>query len=403
MHTDLDSIASAIGYAYFAGHSNTTACDASKRYVALYHAPKQDLQLRPENLFVLKQSRVDPDEHILWLDDLPSDLPSLAGRGLCFALVDHNRLAAKFAAPDESVVGIIDHHDDEGHHLAARPRKIQVPTGSCSSLVTENFVKNNEGQSFPTELADLLVGAIMIDTGNVKAAPKGKAVASDVEVFKILWPFTTLGGSQAQSLSTQSTGVDLKSVRQQTEHVWQQIADKKYDLSSVGHRDLLRRDYKEYETELMGLRYGLSSVPMALSEWLSRPDVTGNLQVILDFMEAWGAERKLDIVGVLTSYVGQSSSGGDKPTKGREHVYLLRSHDAKRTSVLQSAFTHYERTSTDVLNLQPLQDVVGTAIPAHDNGLVKTYQQLLVKATRKQVAPALKAALEAAERDYQAR
>ena len=402
MHTDLDSIASAIGYAYFAGHSNTTARDASKRCVALYHAPQQDLQLRPENMFVLRQSQVDPEEHILWLDDLPSDLPSLASRGLHFALVDHNRLAAKFAASDESVIGIIDHHDDEGHYLAANPRRIQIPTGSCSSLVTENFV-THEGQSIPTELADLLVSAIMIDTGNVKAAPKGKAVPSDIEAFKTLWPFTTLGRSQTQSLSTQSTGVDLKSVRQQTERVWQQIADKKYDLSSVGHRDLLRRDYKEYETELMGLRYGLSSVPMALSEWLSRPDVNRNLQVVFDFMEAWGAERKLDVVGVLTNYVGQSSSGGDKPTKGREHIYLLRPHDAQRTSILQTAFTHYERTSTDVLNLQPLQDVVGTAGAAHGNGNVKTYQQLLVKATRKQVAPALRAALEAAEKKYQAR
>lgn len=151
--TDLDSAASAVAYAYLASQLP----GEKKRYAALYRSNAEDLVLRKENSLAFEEAGLSPSD-IMYLDDLSA--LDLAELGVSIALVDHNRLAADFGRRDDAVVAIIDHHADEKHHFSASPRLIQVPTGSCSSLVTLHFSKQVSVGQFPVDLAKLVVSYV---------------------------------------------------------------------------------------------------------------------------------------------------------------------------------------------------------------------------------------------------
>lgn len=389
--TDLDSIASALAFSYFAGNLAASSSQ-SKLYVPLYQAESSDLALRPENAYALEASSIDPVKHVLWLDDLPSPHTTLADSGVKFALVDHNHLSPTFGhlETDNSVVSIIDHHADEGHHMSAEPRRIQVPTGSCSSLVAE-WAKKQGLQQIPRELADLLISAALIDTGNYKQAPKGKAVDSDLAAREYLLPFSSFSQAGQNGQQAEVSSLTGQSKAESLNGRTDLLQAKKYDLSRIQGRDLLRRDYKEYESESLHIRYGLSSVPLRLEEWLQRPEVGGEWERILTNMEDWGTERELDIVGVLTSYVD--------PKKGREHLHLVRTRQNGQLERLKKVIDELSRDET--LELGPLKKAAPSPQTLEGiqwQGRVFTFQQHNTAATRKQVAPAFKKAIEAVER-----
>jgi len=294
------------------------------------------------------------------------------------------------------IIGIIDHHEDLGLFKNAKPRWIQVPTGSCASLVTECFYPSlsQAGGKIPKALVDLLISAIIIDTDNGKPAPKGKAVDTDISAISHLAPLSSFANqsSSLNAASSQSTS-DPRAMLAYWHKV---LVEKKYDLTPLQGRDLLRRDYKEYESEVKHIRYGLASVPMPLEEWLSRPEISNKWENILTDMENWGKERDLDIVGVLTSYVQQKKDGSTK--KRREELYLVRQRENAPVSmqVLYSVFGHLEKD--DTLGLEELR--IGNPVFSKDSqwkGRVFTYEQSVTQATRKQVAPAMKKAIEQAE------
>lgn len=408
---DLDSIASAIGYAYFASHpspSATThsATSSSYRYVPLYQTDKADLHLRPENVEAFKRSRIDPSSQILFLDDLKGQESKLSSKGVKYALVDANNLGPRFhddtlvIQREDTIVGIIDHHEDLGLFMHANPRWIQVPTGSCASLVAEWFLPSmQQKEKIPTTLVDLLISAIILDSDNVKPAPKGKAVDTDIAAISHLAPMSSFAKakSTANSNPIVSTSSQVDSDPRTMLASWHRLlVDKKYDLSPLQGRDLLRRDYKEYESESKHVRSGLSSVPMALKEWLSRPEIGDKWENILLEMEKWGKERDLDVVGVLTSYVQQKKDGSSK--KRREQLYLVRQRENPPLPVaaLYSIFAHLETDNT--LALEELR--IGNPVfkeGSNWEGKVFTYEQTVTQATRKQVAPALKKAIEQVE------
>jgi exopolyphosphatase len=382
---DLDSIASAVGLAYFANNAASKDSSEPYRYIPLYQAESSDLALRPENAYALDASSIDPVKHILWLDDLPSPHTTLADSGVKFALVDHNHLSPTFGhlETDASVIALIDHHADEGHHKAAEPRRIQVPTGSCSSLVAE-WGKAQGFQAVPKPLADILISAALIDTGNYKPAPKGKAVESDMNAREYLLPLSSFAKPSSAGVAAASTESSSDPLDDHTDL----LQAKKYDLSRLQGRDLLRRDYKEYESETLHIRYGLSTVPLRLDEWLHRSEVGGNYDQILNKMEDWGKERDLDIVGVLTSYVD--------PKKGREHLHLVRQRQDNQLDRLKKVIE--ELTKDETLDLGQLKKAQPPIEGTKWQGRVFAYQQKNAGATRKQVAPAFKKAIETVER-----
>ncbi|KZV74962.1 DHH phosphoesterase [Peniophora sp. CONT] len=339
---DLDSLASAIAYAWYATNH------LQQLTIPLVQIERDDFVLRAENLHALERAGIDPTI-LLTADEIP--LPS----GETYALVDHNKLDARFAhvsrpnasgsslghgsspstpAPgspfgaESKVVAIVDHHADEGAHLDAKPRIVES-AGSCASLVTRLFTAI-PNYTIPPELALLLLSAITIDTNGLKEG--GKALQVDRDAADWLLPQANL--DESFTIASNDKDGNNRAVRELNDI----LQSKKNDVAHLDTRDLLRRDYKEYmlspawapETTF---RAGLATVPRGLKGWLEdlRPSTAGTnpkgkLKSSPDFWDACVAymdERGLDALGVLTTWRDDGRIG-QRGKSRREQAWLVR-------------------------------------------------------------------------------
>ncbi|BGP16545.1 hypothetical protein JCM10213_000543 [Rhodosporidiobolus nylandii] len=388
---DLDSMASALAYAHFAAQATPSS---SRQIIPLILTARSDLYLRPENTEALSRAGV-ADDSFLTIDDLPpSQLSSL---GAAFALVDHNVLLPPFRSKpdtvedeedDRRVHAIIDHHADEGRHLAASPRLLR-PVGSCASLITDHFTSSSPNISVPTPLADLLLSAVLIDTGLRPSTDGGKATETDLSAVNYLLPFSSFASSTSNATiaSSEASSSALSALMAHNTL----LSQKKNDVSHLSGRDLLRRDYKEYVES--GVRYGLSTVPLSLATWLDKSSATDGAEkwnLVLSDTRAWMDERGLDLAGVLTSYTHIKKSG--KEGKHRRELLLL----SRKGAALDSVFEGIERDG--VLQVEEWKDLDDYPRQEGRSGEErwKVWQQGNAKATRKQVAPVLRKLVEEA-------
>ncbi|GAA5854245.1 hypothetical protein JCM8547_001751 [Rhodosporidiobolus lusitaniae] len=396
---DLDSMASALGYAHFAAQADASS---SRQYVPLVMTARSDLILRPENTEALSSAGVT-DDALLTIDDLPSS--KLSSLGVSFALVDHNVLLPSFRSSpetlsnqedDRKVAAILDHHADEGLHLHASPRHLE-PAGSCASLVTSYFSGLSSSSSFstlsiPSPLADLLLSAISIDTKLRPWTEGGKATATDLSAVEHLLPFSSFSSSSSSSTSTAAGSLTASnsSALEALKHRNAYLSERKNDVAWMSGRDLLRRDYKEYVEG--SLRYGLSTVPLGLNVWLEKAqgkEGGEKWDLVLSETRAWMKERGLVLAGVLTSYTHVKRKSGKEGKHRRELVLVAAEGYGEK---LQGVFEGVERD--EVLQLEEWKDVEyygGRMEGTTEEGEKwKVWQQGNVKATRKQVAPVLK-------------
>lgn len=317
-----------------------------------------DLHLRPENGAALAYSSlVSPATELLCLDDVPEWLP-LAST-VSYVLVDHNRLLDGFGGEKGRVVAVVDHHADEHVHEDAtvKPRLIE-PVGSCSSLVVDYFASHFPSVPFPSELAQLLLSALLIDTNLKPVAEGGKATAVDISSATFLVDKISAG------ISAFGAGGDTLSKMLERN---QELGVRKSDIGGMAGRDLLRRDYKEYHHQ--GIMYGLSTVPIPMARWLEQSG--GDWTPVEAELNSWMEERSLALLGVLTTYKTANKPNGKKGKHARE--LLLRIIDPALSTVPASL------EASPVLQLELLKT----------GGDYTLYQQGNDKATRKQVAPLL--------------
>ncbi|KAH9040005.1 DHH phosphoesterase [Lactarius hengduanensis] len=365
---DLDSLASAVAYAWYATHH------LGQSTVPLLQTPRADISLRAENLYALDFSGVDPS-HLLTGDELPTNVAPAEK----YALVDHNTLTGRFAAYEGvRVVAIIDHHEDEKHHLDASPRIIEVPTGSCSSLVAR-LIKKEWPEGMSRAVARLLLSAILIDTGGLKAG--GKAEVADREVAPFLLERAELTGV---GVGTLNQGV--KGVKELTKT----LEAKKDSVDHLGPRDLLRRDYKEYRfvpswNAEGTLVVGLASVPRGIKA-ITGGDEKGG-KVLGAACVAWLQEKGLDMLGVLTSWK-------DKGKHRREMVWVVR--DDKEAK--QRLWKGLEGSDELKLERKEGKKYVDGMESGVGKGLkVRMYEQGNTHATRKVTAPLIRVIVEGPE------
>ncbi|OCH94607.1 DHH phosphoesterase [Obba rivulosa] len=373
---DLDSLASAIAYAYYssklAPHPAPT--------VPLAHMARADLALRAENLHALARAGLDPAAPpLLFTDDLPEPLPTHM-----FALVDHNRLHPRFDRPGARVVAIVDHHADEGHHTDADPRIVQVPVGSCASLVAQLLAAHAE--SVPPALATLLLSAIAVDTNGL--APRGKTTPADTAAASFLLPRSTLAPSAAFAPDAPHTHPALQALSAA-------LAAHKAGVAHLGTRDLLRRDYKEYTLAARGapVRAGLASVPLGLRAWLARDG-----PAFARGAEAWMAERGLAVLGVLTSWRDAEKPGKSGRGKHRrEQAWVVRC-DAEGGKLAKRLFRGLEESEELRLKAEAWEEV-GLREGFGEGYEARVYKQKNTDATRKVTAPLMQKIIESPKKD----
>ncbi|KAG0697832.1 hypothetical protein DFH29DRAFT_944470 [Suillus ampliporus] len=389
---DLDSIASALGYAWL--HSHTSA-----KTIACIITPRADFVLRRENLHALSLAEINQPYEELYCSGDP--MPSLQVSQ--FALVDHNVLHTKYASPTAKVVAIIDHHEDEGQYKdTADPRIIKL-AASCSSLVARLY-QSSSNLAIPPELATLLLCAILVDTQGLKAG--GRALDVDREAAAFLIPHSLLAKVSAASGDrpiTQLPSVQSLSVA---------LREKKFAVSHLSTRDLLRRDYKEYAFRApvfddatkssKVIKAGLATVPLCLSAFFA------SSQNPIEENQDWLTERDLSVLGVLTTF-------RDKKDKGRrEQLWIIKAADEDIAEKLWPGLESSEELRLKRLDFSKFVGNGDTTEESEDEGteeattdeaqfgesyIARAYKQGITSATRKQIAPILRRIMEGPRAD----
>ncbi|KAF5540544.1 exopolyphosphatase [Fusarium phyllophilum] len=273
--TDLDSLCSALVYAYMRTHTPPHTL-----HIPLSNLPRDDLALRTEMSAVLKHAG-------LILKDLItlSELPDLKPEETHWLLVDHNSLTGPLKKFSDRVTGCVDHHADENViGKDASPRVVE-PCGSCMSLVVDETRKiweeishlDPEDSDAATEndkLTRLALAPIISDTINLTA--KEKVREKDLKAVEFL------EGRFHKPFDRTAYFDEISAVKE--------------DISDLSFRDILRKDYKEWDGS--GLKLGISCV---VRDFNYLVDKAGASEPLIDAFEDWAKERELDVASIMTT------------------------------------------------------------------------------------------------------
>jgi len=147
--------------------------------------------------------------------------------------------------------------------------------GSCCTLVFENC----ERTSFLNkQIVELLLGTILLDTINLDFS-KGRGTEKDLNIVNRIR--SEFGFSVEES-----------------NDIFENVQRAKYDISSLSTKDLLRKDYKEFNSP-QGV-YGMSTVLLSTKELTARSDFLNNV-------EHYYHDRNLILLVVMIAYnVGEN-------------------------------------------------------------------------------------------------
>ncbi|PYH96134.1 putative exopolyphosphatase [Aspergillus ellipticus CBS 707.79] len=424
---DLDSIISALVYAYFA---------SPRLHIPLINLPTvpsgpELRRLRPEfvkSLWLSTHPPADGDhpwddtpesagkilqDHILTVADFAAhlqrhnhDTTRLTAEAV---LVDWNALPERspdgqrgkgtlpgLPSIDFTVIGCIDHHADE-HFLAPittenQPFLLQ-PSGSCASLIVNMLDKmsrwSRHSQPMPTpttelQLSKLAMSPILIDTANFTA--KEKVTDSDTLAYSFL---RSKISNDAQILS----------------HHWDHNAffmeivtakQNSLDLLIVG--EVLDRDYKQWtespSSSSRSLTVGICSMVKSLP-WVIRK--AGNAEAFLDEVYAFAQRKELDIVMVMTAFGVPNPDGGKKERFCRELLVCALGEQQEEEAGVQAVQAFMVRAGLE-LGLEDwvvLDGEDGSELAGCEHGRMwkRVWVQGNVTKSRKQVAPLIREAV----------
>lgn len=131
-----------------------------------------------------------------------------------------------------------------------------------------------------------MLAPILVDTVNLQSQ-HGRTTETDTTVAAFLTPLVR---ATDPTFSPEDYYTSIQHVRTRLDH--------------LSTSDLLRKDYKEWNTE-NGFRVGISSVAWSLEAWAERE---GGATEIVKGVEAFAEERSLDLEIVMTG----SDHGGDR-------------------------------------------------------------------------------------------
>lgn len=178
--------------------------------------------------------------------------------------------------------------------MHADPRIIKM-VGSTSSLVTLEMKRRRDEASkdkekhkwdpIPTELADLLLHTIAIDT----KAKKKKLVDEEKAAVEYLWPISSYKD---------------KKMKKQLKKIYHHMKDAQDDLGSLSVRDFLRRDYKGGPIKTSSEKYkqitvGYANVPILMDEMIDRTP-EGTTPEFFAVARTWTGETGQDVSIILT-------------------------------------------------------------------------------------------------------
>lgn len=420
---DLDSITSAIIYAYFqscAPIPKALGVDSHagpRIYIPVLNIPERDIRIRPELLKLLPHAGLDPS-CLITLDEVfpdssssndaiakdnpPTDLYDLV-------LVDHNNPTGSFTKFKENVVGCVDHHQDEEvvpqpQKGSTDPRIISLEAGSCTSLVTEyvqpswsalstsasaSGAANAQDDSmagvedeamrrgWDAQIAKLALASILIDTNNLKSANKTRDVDRRMVSYLEARIYPAPPGSVGGIFDRQA--------------FFQEIRNAKRDLDGLSTDEVLRKDYKQWSVGSVGnvgkgeRTLGISSVVKPL-EWLAQQaqrDGSDPKQSLTECINDFARARNLDVFAIMTT------AKHGKPKQSRRELMVL-----VREDHVKGFIRNWENAAGEALSLKEHEGAFVQSEQLDDEILARIWWQEDVSKSRKQVAPLMREVLE---------
>lgn len=364
---DMDSVVSAISYAYFYNQKNP----AEQPYLPLVNITRDELRLRRDIVLLLQSHSISKD-NLFFLDDV-HELTASPKSHLEIVLVDHCGLQGEllnelYEANRLKVAAIIDHHADEGVFTDASPRIIHS-NGSCSALVF-NYWNKELGGIKDTEIVLMLLGPLLIDTSNMTQ----KVEEGDIEAFDH-YKALLLNGPGA----LQTTAVVSGDTPQ--EEFFLTLKAAKKDLDGFLFFDILRKDYKQFKFSSHSgnaVTLGFSSLGKSMA-WILKKFSTSEVVETLDKMVE---TFRLDVVVITTSYT-QKESG--------QYTRELCYHATKKS--LEGLENHVDSLKLDN-NIYKKKAVEKAVEKIQQATSFHVFNQVNIHASRKQVVPVVKEAVE---------
>ena len=122
--------------------NNFSKHEINQIYIPIINCPRKELKNRFDLDYLTKRFSIDT-ENMNYIDDDFFKRQIRKKNKAKFILVDHNRpdLSQRKIINEHNIIGIYDHHKDEG--LNIEEKTIIYPLGSCSSLILKKFYENN--------------------------------------------------------------------------------------------------------------------------------------------------------------------------------------------------------------------------------------------------------------------
>mmetsp|Transcript_5407 Transcript_5407/g.9739 ORF Transcript_5407/g.9739 Transcript_5407/m.9739 type:complete len:399 (-) Transcript_5407:117-1313(-) len=347
--SDLDSMVAAVVYSFFL---QTLSKSSDVHFSPLFNIPRQHFALRGEAAGAFSSAGVDVSL-VPFQDEL--DLKKLSeSKSLSIVLVDHNKLADSQHFLSPHVVGIIDHHKEEGLYSSTSSAlgRIVEPIGSCCSLVALKALKEAPEIITP-EIATLLTSVILLDTSCMSEEVK-KGTPRDQQALDALEKKGGVKSSEYPSL-------------------FKKLLEERNDISKLSSDQLLIKDTK-YGT-INGWTFAIAGVPLSVEGWMHKDE---EMMTSFDKMIK---DENLDFLIAMTMFTSEEN------TFCRQ--LLVTGKDDKASEALASSLVE-----SKILDLKPL-----TKSPKAGTGFCSAYQQGNVRASRKQVMPLVNDVLSAMKRN----
>jgi exopolyphosphatase len=358
--------------------------------------PAADIGLRPEFQALLSRSNVDASS-LITLDDLPNDASlaeKLKPENTRWILVDHNALQGILGSIySEHVSGVIDHHDEERkvpEDTGDEPRIVEK-AGSCTSLVTnycrevwdnissqalstgaalaqDDAVSLNNDQAFSTtwdaQIAQVAIASILIDTNNLEDT--NKVTSNDVTAAKYL---------EAKILASPQVSQTFD-----RDELFRHISRAKQDIGQLKLRDILRKDYKQWNEDnmLLGVSSVVKHVNFLIDKAAGESHGEDKTTAFVRAADAFAKDHKLGMFAIMTT---STSAQGDF----QRELYL----SATNTASIKAA-AKFEKDSAEKLGLAPWHGSVDGINRTEEDCWRRIWQQTALQHSRKQVAPLLR-------------
>ena len=370
---DLDSICSAVVLALGCrlGVLNRYLPEEKKfssDFIALpaLSIPADDFALRQDAVSLFQEVGLSEDS-LLFLPSFSKDALSKLAQAsrLKLVLTDHNKLAGNLEYLSGAVVGVIDHHEDTGVHKGVPYYNVVPQCGSACTLVAQLISQLSNGALLDSAEVRLLLSApILLDTGSL-AGPK----TSELDL------------QYAQKLGLIETGTD-KQVTSSASALHARLMERRNSINALTSAQRLRKDYKQWASN--GIVYGISTVPCSLLEWSqSLPDFQ-------DDFAAFADAHHLSLLLVMLTFTDN--------TKAFNRQLVIYASDAllmQDCSVFlaTSSFPSFQQLGVDPSLDLNKQDILEST-PLFKGSRCIAWQQRNLKASRKQLQPAVEAFLQ---------